>query len=489
MTKKIIFTSMFCLSVMTVSAGHPCQDADTLVQQIPVSEQEMLKPLAPTYLRNVTEAANRGRNWFIDIKGGASSFLGSPLGCSDVFGRAEPVFQIGIGKWFTPAIGVRVVGQGFTFKDCTISTAKYQAFHADFLYNLGRYLPPSSSDGMSRWDVVPYVGLGLMHYASPWSLDKDDCLCRTTRYPFNFSYGIQTRYRIARRLHLTAELNGISTFGSFDGKGDKNRIGDHLLSLSAGVSVTLGKVGWKRVIDAKPYIIQNDWLIDYSHKLIRKNHHLTVQHEIDQQTIDELRKILEIEGLLDKYRKVFDESRQKEAKEYRRNSYGGLQSLRARLGNRTWDGHALPADSTSLATSENTDKDAGDGVNEERASFNEYINSLLEGKSALGAPIYFFFHIGTSRLTDESQLVNLDEIARIAKKYDLHVWVEGAADSATGTPEGNERLSMSRSDYIGQQLLDRGIKTSHIKAVSLGGIDEDIPDAASRRAKVTLYLK
>jgi outer membrane protein OmpA-like peptidoglycan-associated protein len=127
--------------------------------------------------------------------------------------------------------------------------------------------------------------------------------------------------------------------------------------------------------------------------------------------------------------------------------------------------------------------------NTDTASFNAYICSLLEGKSAVGAPIYFFFHIGTNNLTDESQLVNLDEIARIAKKYDLHVRVEGAADSATGTPEGNDKLSMNRSKYIGQQLLDRGIKASHIKAVSIGGVDKDMPDAANRRTKVTLYLK
>ena len=342
---------------------------------------------------------------------------------------------------------------------------------------------------MARWDVVPYVGLGLMHYASPWSLDGEGCPCRTTRYPFNFSYGLQTRYRLARRLHLTAELGGISTFGSFDGKGNKNRIGDHLLSLSAGISVTLGKVGWKRIIDAKPYIIQNDWLINYSDKLIRKNHHLILQHVVDQQTIDELRKILEIEGLLDKYRKVFDESRQKQSKEYKRNSYGGLQSLRARLKNRQWNGRSELPDSTWNATSEDMDSADDMNGNSDTASFNAYLSSLLDGKSAVGAPIYFFFHIGTSNLTDESQLVNLDEIARVAKKYDLHIRVEGAADSATGTPEGNDRLSTNRSKYIGQQLLDRGIKASHIKAVSLGGVDKDVPDAVNRRTKVTLYLK
>ena len=489
MTKKILFMFTFCLAGMTAGAVNPCQDADTLIQQISATGQEMLKPLTPTYLGNATEAANWGRNWFIDIKGGASSFLGSPLGCSDVFGRTMPVLQVGVGKWFTPAIGVRVVGQGFTFKDYDINTKRYQALHADFLYNLGSCLPASSPDGMSRWDVVPYVGLGLMHYASEWPDGEDVSMDSRTRYPFCFSYGVTARYRIAERLHLTAEFGGISTFAGFDGMGSSNRIGDHILALSAGVSVILGNVGWKRIVDARPYIAQNDWLIDHNRRLADQNGYLAMLHEADSQTLDELRKILEIEGLLGKYEKVFDTSGQDGSKAHRRNSYGGLLSLRARLNNRQWDGYGGLSDSTLPATSENSFMDGTDSISGYGASLDAYINAMIAGRSAIGAPIYFFFHIGTTNLTDESQLVNLDAIARIAKKYSLYIRVEGAADSATGTPEGNERLGADRSVYIRQKLLERGVKESHIKAVSLGGIDEDYPDAASRRTNVTLYLK
>ena len=33
----------------------------------------MLMPVNPTYLKHVSEAANWGRNWFIEAKGGASA--------------------------------------------------------------------------------------------------------------------------------------------------------------------------------------------------------------------------------------------------------------------------------------------------------------------------------------------------------------------------------------------------------------------------------
>lgn len=62
MTKKILFMFTFCLAGMTAGAVNPCQDADTLIQQISATGQEMLKPLTPTYLGNATEAANWGRN-------------------------------------------------------------------------------------------------------------------------------------------------------------------------------------------------------------------------------------------------------------------------------------------------------------------------------------------------------------------------------------------------------------------------------------------
>ena len=49
----------------------------------------------------------------------------------------------------------------------------------------------------------------------------------------------------------------------------------------------------------------------------------------------------------------------------------------------------------------------------------DYAVRMQSGRECIGAPIFFFFELGTSHLTDPSQLVNLDELARVAKKYGL----------------------------------------------------------------------
>ena len=73
---------------------------------------------------------------------------------------------------------------------------------------------------------------------------------------------------------------------------------------------------------------------------------------------------------------------------------------------------------------------------------------MQSGNECIGSPVYFFFNLNTARLTDASQTLNLDELARVAKKYGLAVSVSGAADSMTGTTSINRTLSMSRADYI-----------------------------------------
>ena len=103
MTGKILLLSAICLSALTVKASDVITTSDSISKQVSVTSEHYLQTLKPTYLTNVSEAANWGRNWFIEVKGGASAFLGSPIGCGDVFDRLSPALQVGIGKWFTPA--------------------------------------------------------------------------------------------------------------------------------------------------------------------------------------------------------------------------------------------------------------------------------------------------------------------------------------------------------------------------------------------------
>ncbi len=67
---------MMCLAAMTASAETAREIYEILYIQKSYIQEQMRLPVIPTYLKNVSEAANWGRNWFIEAKGGASAFLG-----------------------------------------------------------------------------------------------------------------------------------------------------------------------------------------------------------------------------------------------------------------------------------------------------------------------------------------------------------------------------------------------------------------------------
>ena len=484
MKKKIVIMSMLCLALTAPVSGQS-NEVDSSYMEPVVTSDVMLQSLQPTYLRNVSEGSGWVRNWFLEVKGGTSAFLGSPVGCGDLFDRLTPALQVGVGKWFTPAVGGRIEFQGCQFKNAEFSTMKYQFIHADFMYNLTAFISQNEL-GLSRWDVIPFLGIGMVHN-SDWSSGNRS----GTNHPFAFAYGLEARYRITNRLHLLAELSGMTTMKNFDAIGSSSRFGDNMLTLSAGLSVTIGKVGHKRIIDAKPYMSQNEWLLDYANGLSSRNRYLTKRVHEDEQCMAEYRKILEIEGLLDLYKdRLTDKGHTKIKSLYPKNDYSGLNSLRARLANRGWDGNpnTMPRAMQKRNGMEDTEDiySLDSLFNNSGVTDNAYLSAMLNGQEYIGAPIYFFFHLGTDVLTEKNQVMNLDEIARVANKHGLQVKVIGAADSATGTESINDNLSRQRAEYIRRLLLDRGVDDSRVYTIYAGGIDKYSPAEANRNTCVVL---
>ena len=158
-----------------------------------------------------------------------------------------------------------------------------------------------------------------------------------------------------------------------------------------------------------------------------------------------------------------------------------MNSLRARLKNRHWDGIS-PLDSASIVYSNNGDDSEKPGIIVSEKT------ELIQAGNCIGSPVYFFFNLNTAHLTDASQMLNLDELARVAKKYGLSLRVTGAADSSTGTPVLNGSLSTSRADYIVAELKKRGIPIERIVKVSRGGIADHVPVEVNRHTKVELFF-
>ncbi len=460
--KKVVLFIAASLLTGRVAAQMPAQE------QGYVSQEQDYQPLEPTYLDNVYSGNVWDSNWFLSVKGGVSAFAGKPVGHGDLFDRTEPLLNASVGKWFTPHIGARLSFQGFKLIDSYMQSRNFQNVQVNFLYNVSSHFR-KNYDELPRWDFIPFLGCGIIRNA--YNFQK----------PFSLSYGLMGRYRLARHLHISAEIGGTTTFQNFDGNGPDKKFGDNLLQASIGLDITLGKVGWKKVIDPKPYIFQNDILMERLGKVQQENQQLNKKHQKDAMALKEMRKILEIEGLLEKYDLAMSDDEAVKARP--RNSYSGLNSLRARLRNKGWNGdqddyRPVLADSQEGEPSDSTEMTPED-----------YFRLMKDGKVFVGAPIYFFFKIGSDNLTERAQVININEVASCIKKYGLHARVVGAADSQTGTAYGNERLSAKRADYIARLLREQGVPQEKIETQYRGGISTYEPLTGNRNTCVMLYFK
>ncbi len=461
--RKLALFIMACLFAGEAAAAPVIDDEKGFV----LNEQDM-QPLTPTYLENVYGSSAWGSNWFLSVKGGVSAFLGKPVGHGDLFDRTKPLFNAAIGKWFSPFFGSRLAFQGFKLYDSNIESRSFQNLHVDLLYNVSSHFRKGYED-LPRWDFILYAGTGIIRNSY------------THQKPFAMSYGLIGKYRFTKRLHLEAEVGGTTTWRSFDGIGEDNKLGDNLLHASLGLSVTIGKVGFQRVIDPKPYIFQNDILIEYLDKMKEENDKLNKKHMKDAMALSEMRKILEIEGLLDKYNLGLPEEEQTKA--HPRNNYSGLNSLRARLRNKSFNA------SEDDAMEELANNYTGDLSSDSIMSPEDYFRVMKDGKIFVGSPVFFFFKLGKDELTEKAQVINLKEVASAIKRFGLSARIVGAADSQTGTAYGNERLSAKRADYISRLLRENGVPEERINVQYQGGINSYVPQEGNRNTCVMLYFK
>ena len=181
------------------------------------------------------------------------------------------------------------------------------------------------------------------------------------------------------------------------------------------------------------------------------------------------------------------------------NDYSGLNSLRARLANRFWDGRSDTtkfqdtvyerivhvngyAESLEMMTSDAQKR------SEEESAGKRYFDEILSSGMPIGAPLLVFFKGGGTELTDSSQMINIKAIAELAKEYGFKVRVTGSADSATGSVEKNEAVAQSRAKFIADYLVSQGISEDCIERSSVGGVNELTPAIANRNCIIELLL-
>lgn len=179
------------------------------------------------------ELSGIGDNWFASVKAGIGIFDGAPMGCDDIFGRTNFTMVGSVGKWHSKYFGTRLTFQGFKFKNAEKQDMNYQNYHADLMLNVSSFYR-TDYDPMPRWNFMPYVGFGVVRNST---LKKS---------PFGVSYGFVCNHRISDRVYIEGEIGGTSTYQTFDGLGKKKHFGDNLFQACIGVTVGIGKQGFKR---------------------------------------------------------------------------------------------------------------------------------------------------------------------------------------------------------------------------------------------------
>lgn len=165
-------------------------------------------------------------DWFVGAGFGAQVYLGDHDRQRKFTERISPAFNLNVGKWFSPVIGVRAGLSGFKIKGLTqnaeLSTGdryegkpwegyglykqefNYMNINADVLFNLSNLI--SGYEEYRVYTISPYAGLG-------WMATND----KSSRNDLSANFGFLNAFRLNEKLELTLDLRGTLVSDNFDG--------------------------------------------------------------------------------------------------------------------------------------------------------------------------------------------------------------------------------------------------------------------------------
>lgn len=107
-------------------------------------------------------------------------------------------------------------------------------------------------------------------------------------------------------------------------------------------------------------------------------------------------------------------------------------------------------------------------------------------KEFANSPVSVFFNINKYKIASRKDLVNVKEMAKYAKENDANILVTGYADSATGKPAYNQKLSEKRANTVADEIVKMGVSRDKITTEAKGGVNDLSPISYNRRATVQI---
>lgn len=193
-------------------------------------------------------------NWFLQVGGDFNSWIsneehGRGLNNGDHFGafsskRTTFGGSVGIGKWFTPGIGLRLKVQALDAKRVDSpnpETFKFWMTHAHVMFNLSNLLYGYNPNRV--WNLIPFAGGGIGRTMT------------SNLYAMILGFGVQSSWRVGKNVNLYLEGGWNRAEEDFDGNSNHYvahrgwDCKDNQLYAEIGLSFNLGKARWKNTPD------------------------------------------------------------------------------------------------------------------------------------------------------------------------------------------------------------------------------------------------
>jgi outer membrane protein OmpA-like peptidoglycan-associated protein len=306
-----------------------------------------------------------------------------------------PSIDAGFGKWFTPAVGMRVGYSGLNTnywadqpselgRTLNNEEGKYQQkfgymyIHGDFLWNASDAIGGYKETRF--WNLVPYLHAG---YFRAYGLDG----VSYTNNEIAAGAGLLHNLRLAERLDLIVDMKAIVVNGRVNGSEGPAFIP----SVTMGLAVDLGWPGFVRTS--------------------------TVIGTLEAAMVDQMAAL-------------------------------EAAAVALELANATLEEQNLQL--------QNKNANLNDQVNKmKKASASAGTADFYKGLS----PVTVYFNIGKATLTvDEMQHLDYiakNILAKADKQSKVYITVMGSADSNTGTQKRNQTLSEARGQYVADLLTSK----------------------------------
>ena len=188
-----------------------------------------------------------GDNWFAGVNAGAQLYMGDYFSKGKAGKLITPTFEVNVGKWFTPGIGLRVGFGGYQAKGYSLKDGGFAYkhvdrdlyrtkwgmlhLHTDVMLNLTNLICGYREDRV--YNAIPYVGIGYLRGIQ----NKDNELSGTV--------GFINRFRLNSAWDLNLEARGTVNNDVLDGiRGGKNMEGS--VALMVGATYRFKARGWNK---------------------------------------------------------------------------------------------------------------------------------------------------------------------------------------------------------------------------------------------------